>query len=113
VRSLLSMFGRFIRVHLARDVAPEAVDDDGDPTHIVWWTPARYRQVIEQAGFSITLQDHYLYRSSRAPRVVSWFAVPTQRALDLISMSPVLFVRALAMFIKRQLAFATFFLAVR
>lgn len=73
VKTPLTIFSRFVRKYIMRDLKEGSIDDDNDLTHKIWLTPNEYTTLFEKNGIQILLKDFYLYRSSRRPRILSFF----------------------------------------
>lgn len=71
VKTPTSVFTRFLRKYISRDLPEWAIDDDADITHKIWMAPKEYIKMIEQQGYNLINFDSRLTRSNMKPEFLS------------------------------------------
>lgn len=71
VRSLGTRISRFVRLHVTRDITRRSIDDDHDPTHMVWGSIAEYNELLRASRYEVVWTTSWLHRSSRRPLILS------------------------------------------
>jgi ubiquinone/menaquinone biosynthesis C-methylase UbiE len=82
VKSPYSVFIRFLRNVIFRDLPEWAIDDDGDITHRFWISYKDYIKMFEDQGFKLVNYDFYLSRSNLKPRLLSQTMKKLQNILE-------------------------------
>lgn len=83
VKSSYSIFVRFLRTHIFKDLPEWAIDDDGDITHRFWISYNDYIKMFEEQGFKLVNYDFYLTRSHLRPKIISTLMKKLQSILEI------------------------------
>ncbi|NCN87437.1 MAG: methyltransferase domain-containing protein [Candidatus Pacebacteria bacterium] len=83
VKSSYSVFVKFLRKYIYRDLPEWAIDDDGDITHRFWISYKEYIKMFEDQGFKLINYDFYLTRSHLRPQILSVIMKKIQSILEI------------------------------
>jgi len=72
VKSLVTIFKKWYRLKIVRDLPEWAVDDDGDVTHKVWMTTDEYADVLKRNGLKVKYISYNFSRSNESMFWMRW-----------------------------------------
>lgn len=80
IKSVPTIFRKWCKMHIKRDLPRWACDDDGDVTHRIWLTGNEYFWLIKNGGFEIEYVAFNFIRSNEK----NWFIIVTNQIMKLM-----------------------------